>query len=570
MANVIHMLIINQYFDKYRASALGLAYSGDCFGTFAFPVILEHLLETYNIQGTFLILSGILLNIVPMAMLLKKPPWHRKSETEVAKKEHQNNSDEIARRSVGYRNESFLKFDEDLSPFQTLADDYCTYNAAYGPLRLTDVHKNSLSVWRGSASSISGSIATHRKTSGTSTHRNDSLIPVYEKELVIDPLETSDVSLHNQLREDHEELRNTTLDSRHHQEDNVTKRRSSSSVSQIALEILHKVRSASFASQVAQDGFISNLSRTASEMNLEPTPRKKLSKDSLKNGSSSDIQIYSINTEKEHILSTGKSTSDDLKSGPLTDNVFFHKNGGPQHELSQNQPSSDDSNNGPASGTVIFSRKGGNEIIMTVQEIQLSDPNYLALSQQGLTPFQTKPPSILKLLIQTNLKPIFFLISMTMAVFAYCFIGVGIILIDYAGDQGIPHHQAKFLVIGFSVTDLIGRLVFGQVIDRNLVKMKNYVSVILLVMGILVACLPLNASFSYMMAFMCLFGASVGGAAIMYPILVNQYMDKGEESVAMGSLNFYGGILALSMAPMIGKINLCQLFPIGGAWTQGS
>ncbi|PRD21877.1 UNVERIFIED_CONTAM: Slc16a12 [Trichonephila clavipes] len=75
LCNIIHILLINQYFDKYKGAAMGFAFSGDCFGTFAFPVILELLLENYGLNGTFLILGGIALNVIPAAMLLKTPDW---------------------------------------------------------------------------------------------------------------------------------------------------------------------------------------------------------------------------------------------------------------------------------------------------------------------------------------------------------------------------------------------------------------------------------------------------------------------------------------------------------------
>ncbi|GBM72796.1 hypothetical protein AVEN_230351-1 [Araneus ventricosus] len=63
---------------------MGFAFSGDCFGTFAFPVILEILLEEYGLNGAFLILGGIALNVIPAALLLKTPYWlveKRKSTT---------------------------------------------------------------------------------------------------------------------------------------------------------------------------------------------------------------------------------------------------------------------------------------------------------------------------------------------------------------------------------------------------------------------------------------------------------------------------------------------------------
>ena len=143
-----------------------------------------------------------------------------------------------------------------------------------------------------------------------------------------------------------------------------------------------------------------------------------------------------------------------------------------------------------------------------------------------------------------------------MAVYAFLFVAIVTIIIDYAEDQGIPADRGKYLIIGFSVADLIGRLTFGQVIDRKLMKIKNYAGSTMLLMGILSASIPLNISFNYMMVCMCMYGGVQGGTAIMFPILVNTYMDKNSESVAMGCLNFYGGLLMLLLAPMIGKICL--------------
>ncbi|GFT40257.1 hypothetical protein NPIL_665851 [Nephila pilipes] len=74
----------------------------------------------------------------------------------------------------------------------------------------------------------------------------------------------------------------------------------------------------------------------------------------------------------------------------------------------------------------------------------------------------------------------------------------------------------------------------------------------MLLMGTLLAALPLKKSFNFMMVVMCMYGLVQEGTAIMFPILVSHYMDKSEESIAMGCLNFYGGLLMLSMAPMIG------------------
>ncbi|KAG8192785.1 hypothetical protein JTE90_019103 [Oedothorax gibbosus] len=551
MANVIHMLIINQYFDKYRASALGLAYSGDCFGAFAFPIIIESLVENYDVKGTFLILSAILLNIVPMTLLLKKPPWLKTSAEKLLIKDEK--STNIPQELKGYDNEYCLKLDEDLTPFQE--DEYCSYNPSYGHLRIPNRHNSSIqsssSFSSHGESLINGSFRSHIKKF---VPQSDSLIPVFEKELSIFPSDKDDFFSSQRLEEDDNEMV-TNADSVNQQGSQATKRRRSSSISQIASELLHKVRSASFASQVVQDGFALNLGKLASELNSGSTTQ---SQSNTRLGDKDlDFQVFSISTGQEIVPSPGRNVSNRSSSAPLTDNVFFRKSSKPQPTILETQSSVENSDNDPPSSRVIFTRKENKELIMTVEDIKLSEAAYFSdTNPQRQLP--GKQPSILKLLIQTNLKPIFVLISMSMAVFAYSFIGVGIVLIDYAGDQGISHQLAKFLVVGFSATDLLGRLVFGVVIDKKLLKMKNYVSVVMVVMGVMTASLPLNPSFNYMMVCNCLIGVAVGGIAIMFPILVNHYMDENEGAVAMGSLNFYGGILALSMAPMIGHFRDVQ------------
>ncbi|GIY90296.1 uncharacterized protein CEXT_738201 [Caerostris extrusa] len=52
-----------------------MSFSGGCVGSFLFPALIEWLLNNYGIEGTFLIMSGIIMHCIPAAMILKKPPW---------------------------------------------------------------------------------------------------------------------------------------------------------------------------------------------------------------------------------------------------------------------------------------------------------------------------------------------------------------------------------------------------------------------------------------------------------------------------------------------------------------
>ncbi|GFQ96201.1 monocarboxylate transporter 12 [Trichonephila clavata] len=74
---LIHV-VINRSFTKYKAFALGIAYSGSSLGSFIFPPMTNVLLHTYGLNGTFLLLGSIMLNSLVGAILLRRP----KSEKE--------------------------------------------------------------------------------------------------------------------------------------------------------------------------------------------------------------------------------------------------------------------------------------------------------------------------------------------------------------------------------------------------------------------------------------------------------------------------------------------------------
>ncbi|KAG8177240.1 hypothetical protein JTE90_028695 [Oedothorax gibbosus] len=81
-ANTLFQVVVNQYFEKYRSTASGIALSGACVGSVVFSFLIEKLREAYGLQGTFLVLSGIILNVFPAAILLKPPSWIRNGKNQ--------------------------------------------------------------------------------------------------------------------------------------------------------------------------------------------------------------------------------------------------------------------------------------------------------------------------------------------------------------------------------------------------------------------------------------------------------------------------------------------------------
>lgn len=71
-------LAINQNFVKHNGAASGLSYSGSYLGSFIFPPIVVRLLNSYGLQGTFLVISGAVLNVFIAAMLLRERKTKKK------------------------------------------------------------------------------------------------------------------------------------------------------------------------------------------------------------------------------------------------------------------------------------------------------------------------------------------------------------------------------------------------------------------------------------------------------------------------------------------------------------
>ncbi|XP_054706322.1 monocarboxylate transporter 12-B-like isoform X2 [Uloborus diversus] len=517
LSTVLHMMMIGQYFDKYKASALGLGYSGDCFGTFGFPVIIEFLLATYDVKGTFLILGGLVLHVIPLALILKKPPWLKKQNRSISISRSirsESNVEKVEKKgeNKGFDNKAFEKSEDDYKRLENVkpvnvsdiesskqkVEDSNSYHKTTVENKKCDElclskqeslrhYENNIlnrcekNICRSNSalSPVNHFLRQHElEHHRDNMERHGSLPPVFEKSVAINLQDDPKMSQSEVQCEGNEGTQSPAFESK----GSLRKRRTSSFMENVAHELVNRLRSASFASQVAQEGYVASMSFDSQSQNEEPVEEENTT------------DYYdSIDGNNGFGLSSNKAIvhADDakVKKASLPTNAFNK------------------------------SHKG---------------------------------PSTSKILLRTNLNPLFILISLTMAFYAFLFVGVLTIIIDYAVDHGISHDSGKFLIIGFSVTDLFGRLTFGQVIDRKLLKMKTYAGMTMLFMGILVIVIPLYSSFYYLMICMCTYGFVQGGTAIMFPILVTTYMNKNQESIAMGCLNFYGGLLMLALAPMIG------------------
>ncbi|XP_015920784.1 monocarboxylate transporter 9 [Parasteatoda tepidariorum] len=80
LTTTLNQVPIDQYFDKYKTTAGGFAFSGGCVAAFIFPLILEHLIRSYGMARTFLVLGAFIFLVIPAACLLVEPPWIKKKK----------------------------------------------------------------------------------------------------------------------------------------------------------------------------------------------------------------------------------------------------------------------------------------------------------------------------------------------------------------------------------------------------------------------------------------------------------------------------------------------------------
>ncbi|XP_067120750.1 monocarboxylate transporter 12-B-like [Centruroides vittatus] len=71
--NTCNPVIISMYFKKYITTAMSIGSSGSSVGAFILGPLTYLLIENYGIEGSFLMLGGILLQCLPAACLYRQP-----------------------------------------------------------------------------------------------------------------------------------------------------------------------------------------------------------------------------------------------------------------------------------------------------------------------------------------------------------------------------------------------------------------------------------------------------------------------------------------------------------------
>ncbi|GFR13972.1 monocarboxylate transporter 5 [Trichonephila clavata] len=71
---------IDQYFRKYKATAMGISFVGGCCGSLIFPLLLGPVIHNQGIKAYFLAsFFTVIILIIPAGLILRKPRWMRRN-----------------------------------------------------------------------------------------------------------------------------------------------------------------------------------------------------------------------------------------------------------------------------------------------------------------------------------------------------------------------------------------------------------------------------------------------------------------------------------------------------------
>ncbi|GFY51564.1 uncharacterized protein TNIN_146871 [Trichonephila inaurata madagascariensis] len=453
-------VVIGQYFKKYRTTAGGMVFSGACAGSFLFPPLVEWLIKDYGIEGTFLILSGIVMHSIPATMILKKPSWL------------------IKRPASQKGKDSSIKDGDGTEGISgKIPDVECLRRNSNLVLKLLNINygKEGLNVV---------SLEANERDSITSEEKciSDILESIYG---------SFQLSSTNEKYENLAFSRDSDMDTIHSEDIPKTQRNQFEQASKSnSIE-----RSNGNWDNISSMHDVWSISKEDSEHNVLLKLKTLLDMDSkniaplFQNESSVDILKILTELQKLYNWLLRKSKNSDYQERKKTKKNTEESNSFPDH---------------------------------------------------------------IKRTIRLFRDPAYWVICLSRCIHFLIFVPFLTIIVDFTIDRGFPESEGSYVIAAVSFGDLIGRLCLGWVTDRGYLSLSQYMLVGLLAQGLNTASLPLMPTKAAVYTSLFIFGMVQGSLFVRHPVLVQKYMGRNVQSIAMGCMNFFPGLLGFTFPIYIG------------------
>ncbi|GIY68178.1 monocarboxylate transporter 2 [Caerostris darwini] len=391
LGNTLFQVVVNQYFEKYRATASGIVLSGACVGSFGFPLMIEYVMDNYGLFGCFLILGGVFLNVLPPSLILKSPFWIENPE-------------------------------------------------AYA--------------------------------------RQRALVKGVNGE------EPEDIEALKRRRKVSRSLSNCSIQE---------------------FDVLSMTNGSQKKFYPDTKGSYSRKMKLSSGIQAKDGCNVVCTSYNTRNSS------FQQKRDRLHSITENENNEVDTKSK----STVYHIYGNKQNQSNEKSPSD---NSGNSSSKKSEANSSLWEIIKNIA------------------------------LLYKN--PVYLLISMNVATYFWVFIPILTVVVDFSRDKGLPVEQEKFLIHALTAGDLIGRLSFGWVTDKNILSFPIFMMLTLVLQGVFVCLFPFTTTFSTYMLVLVLYGVTAGIIFVYFPVLVYKYVDKSNQTIGVGCVGLVSGLVTFGIPPI--------------------
>lgn len=513
LGNILLPVSINQYFDKHRATASGISFSGACLGSFILPPIVEILLDTFGLSGTFLFLSGFVLNCIPAALLLKKPNFEIQTPNPYDEEQSEKQSIVSGTKVKLYSVENEARNSHPTRKRSTLvstspgaeAKEESKYSALTYEERMKRLSTQTLL----SDYSI--------RMSNSEPLDVDQIIQNSKGRRQVDPtvLEAEILSLSSH---------NTDQDGSSEKDEVFEKDTRSSSVQLEKPIMSFKQTRALSAENVFTGNEKSYLERNGTE--------------AYQNYGYQEDSVDVIYPNKFPTFVPNSNTLNDTDSRSLSNKEIY---------FGSYQRSSDNFKN--------LSEQFKNPSRNQTQYDKSFDWSDTDKQQNGIMYDKNLPESEKTSSLgsfSVIFDPMFILIAITNAIYCFTFVCMITIIVDFARDLRIGISNEKYVLMLLSIGDITGRLGLGWVTDRGHMSTAAFASLCFACQGLFTAAIVWSKGFVSLVILVTLYGLSEAGLIVIFPIIIAQYIDHDKQTVAIPSSNFLSGPLCLAVAPLIG------------------
>lgn len=493
-------VVIGKYFIKHTTTASGMAFSGGCVGSFVFPVLLEELLHSYGMQGTFLIIGAIIMHTIPAGMILKMPPW-LKTESQ---------PDSPRRGSLGLQTDNNMKLlvnEKDL-PEEECRNGKCKSRKDQSFPDTQYLRDNPDLVLKILTLKVLGEKNTKL---GLEINQNES---------------SEETSILDRMEELYSSFENSRQKSQSQQKLKINRLKMYGDLIQSdSLKTIGNHKSQSF------------LCDRQMEFGMGDVPKTNSVPDFL--GKTNEVSTDCILLKLKKLREMNSAVLNCLPEDTREEATVV------MQELKK-----------------LYNKHSAmnNQIKGSFLALCGTTPLDPLTSESILEKVTDEHPNTfwdhIKTAMKLHRKPLFLLICLCRAVHFMTLVPVMTVVVDFVMDKGLLEEDGKYAIAALSLGDLLGRLCFGWVTDRGYMGLPRYMMVVMVLQGSSTLALPLMYTKVTLYLMLAIFGLLQGSLFVRHNVLVSKYMENHEQSIAMGCVNFFSGLLGLGLPAYIGKIIL--------------